>query len=80
MSHDEILNLIKEYFETEYQETKMCIERKYDWTTPKDLAQGAINRCLGVVQFVQCLGIPYEDLVDVYDEYKEKLEKLLTTE
>ncbi len=79
MSNEEILNLVKEYFEAEYQDTKRCIEKKYAWSNPKDLVKGAINRCLGIVQFVQYLGVSYEDL-DVYDEYKEKLEKLLTIE
>lgn len=80
MLAEEILNLVKEYYEVEYQDTKKrCIEKKYAWITPRDLVKGAINRCFGIAQFVQYLGVPYEDL-DIYDEYKEKLEKLLTTE
>jgi hypothetical protein len=79
MPAEEILNLVKEYYEEEYQDAKRCIEKKYAWTTPKDLVKSTINRCLGIAQFVQYLGVPYEDL-DIYDEYKEKLEKLLTTE
>lgn len=77
MSNEEILNLIKEYCEAEYQETKNCIEKKYSWVDPQDLVKGAINRCLGIAQFVQYLGIPYEDLT-IYDEYQEKLKSLLT--
>ena len=76
MSHEEILNLVKEYYEAEYQGTKSCIEKKYSWISPKDLVINAINRCLGIMQFVQYLGIPYEDLT-VYDEYQEKLKSLL---
>lgn len=79
MSVEEILNLVKEYYEVEYQDAKRCIEKKYAWTTPRDLVKGAINRCLGIAQFVQYLGVSYEDL-NIYDEYKEKLEKLLTIE
>ena len=79
MPVEEILNLVKEYCEAEYQQTKICIEKKYSWVNPQDLVKGAINRCLGIMQFVQYLGVSYKDL-DVYDEYKEKLEKLLTTE
>ena len=79
MPVEEILNLVKEYCEAEYQQTKICIEKKYSWVNPQDLVKGAINICLGIMQFVQYLGVSYKDL-DVYDEYKEKLEKLLTTE
>ncbi len=80
MSHEEILKKVKEYYEEEYQDTKRCFEINWNWSTPQELINGSIKRCLGVAQFVQNLGVAYEDIGPIYMEYKEKLENLLTTE
>ena len=80
MSHEEILNQAKLFFEEEYDDTENCIKRNYSWNTPKEFVDGSVKRCLGVAQFVQHLGVAYEDINPIYMDYKEKLEKLLTNE
>ena len=61
-------------------ETKSILENKPFWvqtrSDEKQLIFNSVQRCLGVAQFVQSLDVPYEEL-KVYDEYREKLEKLL---
>jgi hypothetical protein len=76
MNLTEILEKAKEFCEYEYQDCKKSVKRKYTWITPQGLVDNSIARCLGVVQFVQELGVEYKDL-GFYDEYLEKFKKLL---
>ena len=71
-----MLEKLKEYFEMEYKETKELLEKKPSWCQPKEVVSNSIQRCLGVAQFVQSVGVKYEDL-DCYEEIREKLENLL---
>lgn len=70
-----MLEKVKEFYEQEYQDAKNIIERKPNWCVPQEVINNSIQRCLGVAQFVQTVGVKYEDL-DIYDEYREKLLKL----
>lgn len=77
MTPTEILERVENFFQSEYEETKNLLERKPYWiSSEKEVVFNSIQRCLGVTQFVQCLNVPYESL-NIYDEYREKLEKLL---
>ena len=77
MTPTEILEKVENFFQSEYEETKSLLERKPYWiSSEKEVVFNSIQRCLGVTQFVQCLDVPYENL-NIYDEYREKLEKLL---
>lgn len=68
---------MEKYFEREYKETKDLLERKPSWVcNEKEVVFNSIQRCLGVVQFVQYIGVSYED-TNSYDYYREKLENLL---
>lgn len=72
----EMLEKIREYYEMEYRDTARSIEKS--WCTDKKMAVWyAIQRCLGVAQFVQIAGVSFEEIETLYDEIKEKLEKLL---
>jgi hypothetical protein len=73
-----MLGKVKEYYEKEYKEmeTILQMETRYEWVKPTELVYASIQRCLGVAQFAQTVGVKYEEL-DCYDEVKEKLEKLL---
>lgn len=67
---------MKEFFEREYQETKDIIERNPWWLKDKNkMIDETIHSCLGIAQFVQLCGVPYEHL-GIYDEIKAKLEAL----
>lgn len=71
-----MLEKIREYYEMEYRDTARSIEKS--WCTDKKMAVWyAIQRCLGVAQFVQIAGVSFEEIETLYDEIKEKLEKLL---
>ena len=77
MTPTEILKKVENFFQSEYEDTKSLLERKPYWiSSEKEVVFNSIQRCLGVTQFVQSLNVPYEEL-QVYDEYREKLEKLL---
>ena len=73
-----MLEKVKEYFESEYRDTVRGIERNYVWTTPQKLVDRAIVNCLAVAQFSQTIGVTFAEVNALYDEYKEKLENLLT--
>lgn len=73
-----MLEKIKEYFETEYKDTVNSIGAHYRWIEPSKIISQTLDRCFGVAMFAQTIGVKYEDIAILYNEYKEKLEKLLT--
>ena len=80
MTPTDVLEKVKTFYESEYKDIKSILDRKPFWietrADEKQVIFNAIQRCLGVAQFVQSLDVPYEEL-QIYDEYREKLEKLL---
>lgn len=72
-----MLEKVKEYFERQYIDTVRAIERKYNWGTPKSFVERAITDCLAVAMFVQTIGVSFEEVDSLYNEYKAKLENLL---
>ena len=72
-----MLEKVKEYFEREYISTVRAIERKYSWGTPQEFVKMGITNCLAVAMFSQSIGVKFEDVDQLYNEYKEKLETLL---
>lgn len=73
-SDEKILNQYKEFCNREYNDAVRAIKNK--WFKPKEVINGAIDRCLGVAQFVQLIGVNYEDSDIVYSETEAKLEEL----
>lgn len=73
-----MIEKVKEYFEREYKDCVRAIEQKYDFGTPKDFVWRAITDCLAVAMFAQTIGVKFEEIDPIYNEYKEKLENLLT--
>ena len=73
-----MLEKVKEFFEQEYKDTERLLTRKDRpfWAEPKECVDKAIQRCLGVAQFVQYCDVKYEDL-GCYEEIRERFEKLL---
>jgi len=76
-----MLKKLKEYFEMEYQDAKELLTNRPGWIRTRQdekiLIDRTVSRCLGAVMFSQIgCGAAYEDL-DFYEEYKEKIEKLL---
>lgn len=77
MVEQEILEKVEKFFESEYQKTKELLDNPPFWVmSEKAVVNNAIQRCFGVVQFIQYLDISYISL-DIYNIYREHLEKLL---
>lgn len=71
-----MLEQVKDFFNREYEDTKRLLKNKPSWCKPKEVVYNSIQRCLGVAQFVQYVGVKYENL-NCYEEVREKLENLL---
>jgi hypothetical protein len=71
-----MLEKVREYYEMECRDTARALENS--WVTDKGMAVWyAIQRCLGVAQFVQIAGdVNFEEIDALYNEFKEKLENL----
>ena len=75
LSTKELIEEAKKFCDTEYRTTVMMWNFKHGWYYHnKDMAKTSIQRCLGVVQFIQTCGVPYEE-VNWYDELREKYQK-----
>lgn len=72
-----MLNKIKDFFEEEYTLTKRYLKSPYAKGCERTVVYKSISRCLGVAQFVQNIGVSYDDVSPLYDIYKKKLELLL---
>ena len=72
-----MLDKVKEYYKMEYEEVESLLKRedRPSWAEPNQVINNSIQRCLGVAQFIQTVGVAYEDL-SCYDEVREKLENL----
>lgn len=76
-----MLEKFKQYLDNEYHETKTALTK--DWCTNKeDAVWYAIQRCLGVAQFVTMIddSIPFAIVESLYTEYMEALSELLIEE
>ena len=79
MTDKEILEKVQEFFEMEYTDLLRLMDRKPGWFNPQEGVTYAIQRCLGVAQFVQLLGVKYEDL-NCYEEIRGRLMDLVRGE
>ena len=72
-----MLNKIKDFFEEEYTSTARYLKSPYAKGCERMIVEKTISRCLGVAQFVQNIGVSYNDVIPVYEIYKKKLKCLL---
>ena len=79
MTDKEILEKVQEFYESEYRDLARLMESKPGWFNPRESVTYAIQRCLGVAQFVQLLGVKYEDL-KCYEEIRGRLMDLMRGE
>lgn len=69
---------VEKYFETEYNQTAGYLRNHECGIIEKsEIVWYALQRCLGVAQFTQDLGVPYEFLEPLYYAYREKLQELI---
>lgn len=72
-----MLKKVKDFFEEEYTSTARYLKSTYAKGNERMVVEKSISRCLGVAQFVQGIGLTYEEVEPVYNNYKKKLELLL---
>lgn len=72
MTTEELVTKAKEFCEIEYRDSKILYNRKGSRLYHDDsMVKLGLQRCLGVVQFIQTCGVKYKD-VGWYDDYREK--------
>ena len=82
MNKEEILKQVKEYYKMELHNVELVATRN-SWARETGRTNATINatlsRCLGVALFVQQLDIDYEDINEIFEEYKAKIENYYLT-
>lgn len=83
MTNAEILEIFKDYLEKdEYRSLVNILTRdKLPWwvDNPNDLKILTISRGLGVCQFIQYLGIPFEEANKIYETFRKAVEDIIPT-
>lgn len=80
MTTEKILELVEDYFKMEYSDIQRIAERHRILNDTQYLrfnVNATLQRCLGVTLFVQSMNVPYDDISKLYDNYREKIEKML---
>lgn len=75
-----MLEKIREFYESELRGVERYIKSEWCKTDKEksDSVWYALQRCLGVAQFTQvACDVSFEDIEPLYEEFKEKFEKLL---
>ena len=72
-----MLDKIKDFFEEADTSSERYLKSSYAKGRERMVVDKSISRCLGVAQFVQSVGVTYDDVSPLYDIYKKKLELLL---
>ena len=75
---EDLLEKMKDFMDMEYQSISRTL--KYRITKGRKIYIEDINaplqRCLGVAQFTQTLGVPFEKVNAIYEMNKERFEQL----
>lgn len=80
MTVEKILELVEDYYKMEYRDIQRIAERHRRLNATEYLefqVNAVLHRCLGVALFVQSMDIPYDDIGKLYDNYREKIKKVL---
>lgn len=78
-----IMVKVSEYFDMEYINAKRAIERNNILDTTSlnmNIVDSTLSRCLGVALFVQSLGVPYEEINNRYEKFRQAMNDLLEDE
>lgn len=69
------------YCENEYTFVKNSITRKNPFCigSPKEIEHNALQRLLGAGDLAQQMGVPYEEVEQEFNFYKEKIKKICET-
>lgn len=76
VDENKILSELEKFYESEVRMARTFLEYPHKWATPKEVVNNAIQRCLGVAQYVQFLDIPYEKVNRLFEQTRIDLEEL----
>lgn len=67
---------VVEFYKDEVDTMKWLLKRNPEWLNPNEAIDNAIQRCLGIAQFVQTCpnGLKYEEIELLYEKTKRTLE------
>ena len=81
-----ILEKTLDYLDNEFKDFRMFLSRQIDAPSipSRDeeralidrVAKSTLDRCMGVVMFVQSLGIAYDDIKEPYEVLKQEINQL----
>lgn len=75
-NENKVLSELEKFYESEVRMARTFLEYPHEWTTPKEVVNNAIQRCLGVAQYVQFLDVPYEKVNRLFEQTRIDLEEL----
>ena len=82
MTNTELLEKFKDYLEDEYRsEVNILTRNKLPWwfNDPNESKHYTLQRALGACQFIQHLGVPFEEVNEVYETFKKAVEDIIPT-
>ena len=82
MNTSEMLEKLKDYFEYEYRSEVLILTRdKLPWwlDDPNESKHCTLQRGIGACQFIQCLGVPFEEVDKAYEAFKKAVEDIIPT-
>ena len=82
MTNTEMLEKFKDYLENEYRTEVFVLTRgKLPWwiDDPNESKHYVLQRGLGAGQFLQCLGVPFEEVNKAYETFKKAVEDIIPT-
>lgn len=77
---EDLVQQLGVFYEKETKELAQLVDvqTRPSWLNdPKQAVENSIQRCLGVAEFVQYLGVPYETVNPMHEVTRKKLEKML---
>ena len=83
MNTTQMLEKLKDYLENdEYRSVVNILTRdKLPWWVddPNDIKKLSLQRGLGACQFIQYLGVPFEEANEAYETFKKAVEDIIPT-
>lgn len=75
------INHYRDYCRYEYIFVKNCIayNNSFSVNSPKEIADNAIQRLLGAGYLASRMEVPFEEVEETFNFYKEKIEKVCET-
>lgn len=79
MDNKKVIEALQEQFKTELFYANVGVQSNQDPKNVENAKWYAVQRCLGMIELAQQLGVPYEVVEPMFQEIKEKIYKLEKT-